>query len=538
LNWIHYQTPPISDDQEDEADEDDHHQAGKDDYKASRRSLAYLGAAPQVRIPSPELDRTLRRIDEWSPSQSNGLHYGRFSVFTASGEKSALTETATHQDNVHDNKLSTETDLSLAWDEDHSHPTNPNLIASTIQSLPSQQYSHGPRSHLDALTMPSGPKRLIHHWVTFTSRKIALLDEPHNPCRTMMLPMALKGLMSSAQESNADVAIFHALCAAAAFNLYELSGRTSEQDRDQALHHDQQAIYHLRHNLTRAEEQPDQSVAMAIMACIAVEAISGTTKRWRTHVSGGLAYLDKLFSQGVNEALLAPFQRHMVSMAILCDFPVPDASKSFLNDPRVQGLEFTFPYYGISRSFLRAHDRMNMFASAAAAASSAELASLQTEMDAFELQLYLDFPSIPPQDLSSPPKVQGIILHHVAKVFYYAGLVFFQRSIRRNSVDAVQSLVELGVRELESLEQVGKGELGCMMVWPVLVLGAECDSRDVQQRMRAWFRNHRKLGFRNLVVLEELVDTVWRARTDSAADVSNIDWRDIIVLAQFDVLRL
>ncbi|KAH8900369.1 hypothetical protein GQ53DRAFT_740509 [Thozetella sp. PMI_491] len=433
----------------------------------------------------------------------------------------------------------TQTLPAISWRRDDLEPPGrisrsprEDAVASPVS------HSHFPPRHLDVLSVPARQKRLIHHWVTFTSRKLVLLDEPHNPCRTMMLPMALKGVVSSSQESSANVAIFHAVCASAAFNLFELGGRASEQDQNLALYHDQQAIHHIRHNLARADEHQDQSFAMAIMACIAVEAISGTTMRWRTHVSGGLAYLAKLDASGVDERVLFPFRRHMVLMAILCDFAVPDNLKLFLEDDTLtQGLEFTFPYYGVSGSFLRSHDRMNTFALATATPLT-RTPALEKELDAFELQLYLDFPGLPPPDLAAVTDTHGIVVHHLAKVFYYAGLVFFQRSIRGAPVGTVQPLVELGVAELETLGRVGKGELGCMMLWPVLVLGAECGRPDLQQKMRAWFRDQQKLGFRNLVVLEDLVATVWSSRAASLGGEEDVDWRDIIVQPPFDVFRL
>lgn len=421
--------------------------------------------------------------------------------------------------------------------------------------------------------MPRNQKRLIHHWVTFTSRKLVLLDEPHNPCRTLMLPMALAGLTSRSADSNSNVGIFHALCACAAYNLYELGGRAGEDDLSLALAHDQQAIHHLRQNLARADEHRDAACAMLIMACIAVEAVSGTTQRWRTHVSGGLAYLARLHSRGdVDEAILAPFRRHMVLMAILCDFSVAEDLKAFLDvdnpeeepsrrqqqqqpPPPAESLEVSFPYYGVSRTFLRAHDRMNVLAVAEGGASpcspSSHSEKTTRQLDTFELQLYLAFPS-PSQLHPSVGAVQQLhasVIQHASTSYYYAGLVYFQRSIRRAPVASVQVLVELGVVELEAIDRTGKkGGLGCMMLWPVLVLGTECDEPAVQQRIRAWFRGQKKLGFRNLVVLEDLILHVWRLRSagnsshnnnaqqeEAAADV---DWREIIALPRFDVFRL
>jgi hypothetical protein len=396
-----------------------------------------------------------------------------------------------------------------------------------------------PPRHLDALSMPSNQKRLIHHWVTFTSRKLVLIDEPQNPCRTMMLPMALRGLVSQSTGSTADVAIFHAICASAAYNLFELTSRSNEQDRVLALYHDNEAVHHLRHNLNQASGHRDQSCAMAIMACIAVEAVSGTTQRWRTHVSGGLAYLTTLQSQGVDEIALSAFRQHMVKMAILCGFPVPDHLKLFLDDESgaSDGLEFTFPYYGVSRSFLRAHDRINTFLAKAPGSKTHEW---EMELDAFELQLYLDFPSPSPHDLMTSTKsgVHGVVIHHTSKAFYYAGLVFFQRSVQSASVTEVQDLVELGIRELESIDRVGQGNLGCLMLWPVLVLGAESSAPEVRTRMSAWFHAQRSLGFRNLIVLEDMVAAVWKARSDPCSGVKDADWRQIIASAEYDVFRL
>lgn len=388
--------------------------------------------------------------------------------------------------------------------------------------------------------MPACQTRLIHHWVTFTSRRLVLVDEPHNPCRTLMLPMAFAGLSCCAGESNAHVAVFHALCASAAYNLFELRG--SEGDRTLALKHDQQAIFHLRTSLARAGggqggSLGDQAVAMAIMACIAVEAISGTTQRWRTHVSGGLAYLEKLHSYGVDEAILAPFRQHMVSMAILCDFPVPAMLKIFLDNPAAgHGLELTFPYYGVSKSFLVAQDRINALSAGREPHGSTPVS--EKELDVFELQLYLGFPSLPPPGGASEASPLGIIVQHMSRVFYYAQLVFFQRSVRHAAVETVQALVELGLSDLEAVERVGKGELGCMMLWPVLVIGAECGTTETRRRMRAWFDAQRKLGFRNLVVLEDLIATVWGSRDAASAEQTNVDWRHLILLPKFDVFRL
>ncbi|TWU70827.1 hypothetical protein ED733_000600 [Metarhizium rileyi] len=473
LSWIHLNPSTI-------LDEDDHDDERVSTIKTPRRNLTNLGVSVIPQLPSPQVDEVLSCIDEWVPGTDRRFDQAGFSVFsietsdlasptrsnsayggdayqTLDGRKdwviSASEESytsATEDQSVADAVPVARTLLSLS-NNDFSQSSSPNPVIQPLGKTP----SHRPKHQLDALPMPSNQKRLIHHWVTFTSRKLVLIDEPHNPCRLMMLPMALKGLMSSSEELNSNVAIFHAICASAASNLYELSGRVNDQDRMLALDHEQQAIRHLRSDLAQADNHQDQSFAMAIMACIMAHAISGTTQRWRAHVTGGLAYLARLHARGLDEAVVAAFQRHIVSMAILCEIPVPDDLKEFLAEESTsEGLEFTFPYYGVSRSFLRAYDRMKSLGDDVKSPSP----DLEKELDTFQLQQYLNFPTLPPQELLAPHQWHGLVIHHTAKVFYYAGLVFFQRSIRQEEPDTVQTLVELGIQELESIETVADAE--------------------------------------------------------------------------------
>ncbi|KAJ1323930.1 fungal specific transcription factor domain-containing protein [Microdochium nivale] len=505
-------------------------------------------------------------------------------------------------------------------DQSRSHDAHITAASAAIGNTRARQrqrreHSHPapPRTHLDLLSMPSAQKRLIHHWVTFTSAKLVLIDEPTNPCRALMLPMALRGVTASSNTSTADIATFHAICACAAYNLYNLGG--SDADHELALAHDQEAIRHLRHNLAQADQHHDQSFAMAIMACITIEAISGSTRRWRTHVTGGLAYLSRLRGRqkelesstsvggggGVarqddtESDVFATFQAHMVSMAILCGCDdIPGDLKGFLaGSPQRQGMELTFPYYGASSSFLRHQDRMNVLAAATGAGGTGggggggmSLANddddddnddnVARELDALELQLYLDFPVAPgalgQQEeaqrpggvggsamLSLLPPTHGLVLHHMAQAFYYASLVFCQRCVRRAPLASVQGLIGSGVRQLEAIEAVSGGEAGSVMMWPALVLAAECggaEDEDVggqgaagkqglQERMLAWFGAKRKFGFKNVEVLQELVQTLWAARRaarkgeDGGDEVRGaLGWQEMIREERFDVFRL
>lgn len=536
---------------------DGNHDLSQSAARGSRRFARNPFLCP-VPLASPELEATLASIDDWYPGKSSELQHGAFSVFPSKAITDSEPGPVAQENPSHVQSVATDDPTPTGQynpsptldrqsvhsvcggtgdptEEGFSGPDGLPTCATHMDHESVQPRQQVPSRHLDALSMPAKQRRLIHHWITFTSRKIVLIDEPHNPCRTMMLPMALKGLVSHIDASNADVAIFHAICAAAAYNLYELTGRGNDEDHVLAIYHDDAAVHHLRHNLSRADGLQDQSFAMAIMACIAVEAVSGTTQRWRTHVSGGLAYLTKLQDQGVDEATLSPFRQHMVKMAILCGFSVPSHLKEFLIDESgaSDDLEFTFPYYGVSRRFLRANDYINSLL----AQSPGTRMAAESELDSFELQMYLDFPSLSQHAMRNNTK-NATVIQHTSRAFYYAGLVFYQQSVRQGPIEAAQELVELGIQELESLELIGSTSLGCLMLWPALVLGAECNTSSVQGRMRKWFQAQRRLGFRNVVILEDLVTMLWAARNNPASTPEESDWRHVIAQPRYDVFRL
>jgi hypothetical protein len=524
----------------------------------------------------PELDAMLERIDK-CPTHSSGRERGLFSVFpmqrvsSPSQSNLIICESSSVQDPEEDIDDPENIDVSV------TRETTNTIDSPTARNVPSQQPVHlkhnptplsgepgwrkltiedtdgassdgaqqngpcqshtpslvqtalsltpKPARHLDSLPTPSHEKRLIHHWVTFTSGKLVLVDEPHNPCRSMMLPMALQGIMMSPDESTADVAVFHAICAGAAYNLYELGGRANEQDRALAWKHDEQAIHHLRHNLAQPDQHHTKSLAMAIMACITVEAISGTTGRWRTHLDGGIAYLTELRKTAIGLQISLAFQVHLIPMAILCGYPVPVELKSFLNDD-AEKLEFSFPYYGISQSLLRNLDRINAFA----AASDRNV--LQSDLDRFELQLYLDFP---PNPDDPNPKTHTAIVHYMTQAFYYALLVHYQRAIRHSPLEEVQALVEKGIAQLELIEQATQDTAGSVMMWAPLVLGAACCGPALQRRISAWFQKKRRLGMRNVAVIEDMIKDLWDKRARGDVDV---DWQHLIAQEQFNVFRL
>jgi hypothetical protein len=98
----------------------------------------------------------------------------------------------------------------------------------------------------------------------------------------------------------------------------------------------------------------------------------------------------------------------MAKMAILCGVLVPEHSKSFLSDEGTasDGLEFTSPYYGVSRKFLWAHDHINDLL---ARLPSATLLGDTQDLDSVELQMYLDLPGHDMGGTTIDPTHAGVI---------------------------------------------------------------------------------------------------------------------------------
>ncbi|KAB5549604.1 fungal-specific transcription factor domain-containing protein [Coniochaeta sp. 2T2.1] len=469
--------------------------------------------------PSPECSKTTVGLSPQSPS-----HRGSSPLLSSSIRNSARSADTT----------STFSDTSLPRNESgQAESADQDLfvfgdiaVATHIERFLDRQQTPPPSiTHLDLFPIPSHQKRLIHHWVTYLSAKMLLTDGPENESRTLILPMALAGIMSSSRESNAEITIFHAVCACSAYNLFELSGGRAAGDQVLGLKHDQLALTHLRHCIGRHEDFNSRALTEAILICVTVDTISGAPQRWRIHMAGGIAYLKDLRARTRNVRNLSACIRYLVCYAILCDWDLPEDILDFLDTTE----DTPNPFHGASLQFFRNLAAMNRLLAARRFPS-------EEELDRLELCLLLDFPQT---DMAQRGiwDHRGFAEHHAAKAFYYASLVYFNRTVRRLPLETVHSLTESGVQALEAIETVGNAHLGCMTMWPALVIASEASSPDQQLRMSSWFITKRQLGLRSQQTFLEAMNTLWLKRAQSD-EPSEIRWKDIIEEERYDVFRL
>ncbi|KAJ6188138.1 hypothetical protein N7519_003046 [Penicillium mononematosum] len=373
---------------------------------------------------------------------------------------------------------------------------------------------------MSPLILPRPETELVHHWVVFLSGNMLLIDTPDNACRTVFLPLALKGLDASPTEPNIHLSIFHAICASSAFSLSLL--RHDSRYHSIAVHHDQLALRHLRGSLQRASCLDEPTLA-AVLTCITAEAMSGRRSRWRAHVSGCLRLLEnEVHGDWIRSPTAAKLIQSYLSLSSLCSLPVPGRLMSLLNGP-------SHLHNYLERSHGVTTPLVQCLAQITSLVESRTPLSIE-ELDRLELQLYLNFPS-----LSNPDAAGSIIVQHALNSFYYATIVYFRRSLRGARLCDVQDLIEKAIHELESVDALTRDKGGCSYNWASFVVAADCQRPDLQDRMLAFFHQKSRHGIQSINVLSEIVQALWNRRA-TAGPHADIQWQDIAREADFDFM--
>ena len=374
--------------------------------------------------------------------------------------------------------------------------------------------------YINPITLPRPETELVHHWVVFLSGNMLLIDTPDNPCRTVFMPLALKGLDASPNESNIHLSIFHAICASSAFSLFHL--RQDPRYQSIAMHHDQLALRHLRRNLQRARCLDEPTLA-AVLTCITAEAMSGRRSRWRAHVAGCLGLLEnQAHGDWIRNPIASRLLQSYLSLSSLCSLRVSGRLMSLLNGPS------DLRHY-LERSHGVTTQLVQFLAQITALTESQTQISVE-ELDRFELQLYLNFPC-----LSNPDAPGSIIVQHAVNSFYYATIVYFRRSLRCVPLCDVQDLVEKAIIELEAVDSLTRDKGGCSYNWASFVVAADCERPDLQDRMLAFFDRKSRHGIQNINVLCEIVQALWNRRTAAGPRI-DIQWQEIAREADFDIM--
>ncbi|KAJ9502451.1 arginine metabolism regulation protein II [Exophiala xenobiotica] len=389
--------------------------------------------------------------------------------------------------------------------------------------------------HLDLLPRPSEQRELIHHWTTFVTWHLVPVDRPDNPFRSVFTPMALAGLASPSSQSNGQIALFHALCSTAASSRGQLLNG-DPQSLTLAMKHYNLAIMHLRHSLANLKSNPEGeaqrgSILATITMFSAMDMITGRSSEWRTHLQGGASWLSTIESNvwDRDKSSSMVYQGYL-AIAALCNINLPATvdveSEGFLDE----GHYVLDRFFGLTRPILKHIVMMNSLIKRVSTADPDAKAAM---LDVFEMQLYMQSPDT--LDLENLDPVAQALTRNHAYVFYYAALIYFQRTLRRRPPDDVQDIVEIAMGHLEDIEALGGDAIGCTLVWPPFIVACECLSTDLQQRMRAWYMVKRRHGFRNLDFSKDIAEELWRRRSAASPDM-DIQWQDVLKDLKMDIV--
>lgn len=373
---------------------------------------------------------------------------------------------------------------------------------------------------MSAYAMPMPQLELVHHWVTFLSKQLLLVDSPDNPCRNIFVPMALKGAAAEPGDSSMYCSIFHAICSASAFSLHNL--RNEKQYQSLALGHEQCALGHLRQNLHWHADVNEATIA-AVISCITAEAISGRRRRWRTHLAAPLALVEReADADWIRSSTASYLLQSYLSLSSLCNLPISKSLLALFDDLPGQD-HYLERAHGLTVPLISFLARLTNIIE-----SKESLATHQ--LDELEFQLYLSYPSLPTTEEDCMQLIQ-----HAVDAFYYATLIYFRRTIRRVPSESVQDLVEKALNNLEAVESLTQGKGGTAYNWPSLVVSAECGNQHLQRRMLTWLDGKRRHGLQSIGVIRELALLLWQRRA-AAKSGEDFHWQDIACEEDFDIM--
>jgi hypothetical protein len=394
------------------------------------------------------------------------------------------------------------------------------------------------RRHLDLLPRPAEQRALIHHWTNFICWHLVPVDRHDNPFRSVFTPMAMMGLTAPSATSNASVALFHAICATAAYSRGQLLGdeRNAVMLADKHYH---LAITHLRHSLEGLNTQePVASQRSSILATITtfstMDMITGRSGEWRTHLQGAASWLSTMNSETWHDdrSSSTVYQGYL-AVAALCNIDLP-TSVDLATDSAIDGGQQEYlldRFFGLTRPILANIMRMNALIKGRTAVGTDFSPEV---LDDLEQDLYSQDPQrLELAELNT--SMRQMTTHH-AYIFYYASLVHFFRSLRRLPPDdaRIQCLVKQAIERLEHIEVMGGDSIGCTLVWPPFIVACECTDVRMQQRILEWYVIKRRHGFMNLEKSKDIAMEVWQRRQERP-DV-DVKWQDVLKDTNTDIV--
>ncbi|KID73924.1 Fungal Zn binuclear cluster domain containing protein, partial [Metarhizium brunneum ARSEF 3297] len=406
------------------------------------------------------------------------------------------------------------------------------------QHTPPCSYPRFRSVQADELAVPSCQRDLLHHWVSFMCKNMVPVDLVDNPYRLVYLPFAFNGIHLPVTQSSSNLALFHGLCAASAENQLYLGVAKPGVTKLLAARHNRLALQHLQLAIDFQSPRDSDNVTAvlsAILFCILGDVVGGEGRNWRGHVQGALGCL----ADPSEIEVQAGSHMHLVLEQLLCLAVFGNVKTTYDIDALIAKLpgaiSYMSQYHGVDKFILRSVFAINRYV--AGSGSRSDTASSKLDLQRLELQASLHAPAtVSPGIYLRREDAQAAM--HYAHVYYYALLIYFQRCIYQSSPESVSGMVDRALCHLETAEEIAGASNGCILLWPCLVIAAECGSAYMKARALEWFKRKRRHGFASVDTGADILANYWKWRDENPDEASRTTWQEFVRGTEDDVVPI
>lgn len=392
---------------------------------------------------------------------------------------------------------------------------------------------------VEELTVPSCQRDLLHHWVSFMCKNMVPVDLVDTPYRLVYLPFAFTGIHLPVTQSSSNLALFHGLCAASAENQLYLGVAKPGVTKLLAARHNRLALQHLQLAINFQSPRDSDNVTAvlsAILFCILGDVVGGEGRNWRGHVQGALGCL----ADPSEIEVRAGSHMHMVLEQLLCLAVFGNVKTTYDIGTLIAKLpganSYMSQYHGVDKFILRSVFAINQYV--AGSGSRSDTASV-SELELRRLELQASF-------YAPAPVSPGIYLRredaqaamHYAHVYYYALLIYFQRCLYQSYPESVSGIVDRALCHLEAAEEIAGASNGCILLWPCLVIAAECGPSCMKARALEWFKRKRRHGFASVDTGASILTNYWKWRDENPDEASRTTWQEFVRGTEDDVVPI
>lgn len=373
----------------------------------------------------------------------------------------------------------------------------------------------------------SEERRLFRFYITSASSLMIATGHPDNPFRQVLVPLAMSALGSLCRPV-ANLALLHSIYALAASNMAQLESVDSAQrTRDLATKHYQTSLGYLRQSLGKSNFEEQGATLATIVLIIILDIVNGESHKWRIHLRGGRDWLGSLSSSWHNvpdNQIIYQVFRFLEIVGHAHDQSVPDPIDTHPQDPRDGALEEMFSvtpggqnrniyyldrFFGITKPILDIIWAMK-FCNTHGCNPTPE------EFHAFDHQIVAANPTNMRFQCSNEALEQ--LTRHHACTFYFASVIFYERSLKKESPSQIQHIVEQALAHFEAVidSETALGLIACGFLWPLFVTASEAEDSVLRERCRNVFASRKRQGILSASRTEDVVREIWRRRDCSA----------------------